>query len=96
MKKVVDDCYCANNKIPVINGDKCIRCLECVDVCPQSAIKAPSNNSCAKCVKYCITMEVPCTPSKVIFDYKLCDSCGKCVEVCKTGAIYFLEQNKKC
>ncbi len=26
---------------PVINKDKCIRCGQCVDVCPKGAIKMP-------------------------------------------------------
>jgi Pyruvate/2-oxoacid:ferredoxin oxidoreductase delta subunit len=81
-------------KLPVIDSLICKNCKKCIEVCPNNAIKAVWKNSCAKCVKYCLTMRVPCNPEKIIFDYEHCDNCGICIETCTENAIYWysLEQ----
>jgi len=78
-------------KVPVADQSKCRKCNACVDVCPPKAISVISNTTCAKCIKYCISMPVPCHPEYVIFDYDICDSCGKCIEACSHGAIYMID-----
>jgi len=76
-------------QLPIIDFANCVKCMNCVTACPRSAIVEPINTSCAKCVKYCISMEVPCSPENIIFDYALCDSCGECLSACPEGAIYW-------
>jgi hypothetical protein len=34
------------------------------------------NFCCAKCVKYCSTMEVPCEPARIAICAERCDGCG--------------------
>jgi hypothetical protein len=59
-------------------------------VCPKNAILESSNNCCAKCIKYCMTMEVPCSPEYIVFDYDTCDSCGHCITSCQHKALYWV------
>lgn len=72
---------------PVIDPTLCNDCRECVAACPQHAIQEASNYACAKCVKYCISMEVPCRPANLAICHQLCDGCGACVDACVQGAI---------
>ncbi len=81
-------------RVPVIDFTKCKRCKKCIDVCPNNAISMSFNNCCAKCIKYCLTMEVPCHPKEIIFKYEKCDSCGLCVKTCPEDAIYWHETSK--
>ena len=81
-------------RIPVIDFTKCKRCKKCIEVCPNDALSISFNNCCAKCIKYCLTMEVPCHPKEIIFKYEKCDSCGLCLEICPENAIYWHEINK--
>jgi ferredoxin len=76
-----------SGKFPAVDLKKCRKCNVCIDVCPEKAILTSSNNCCAKCIKYCITMEVPCSPEYIVFDYDLCDRCGLCISSCPYGAI---------
>lgn len=81
-----------NNKferLPVIDASKCIDCEKCVAVCPENAIYKIVDVACAKCIKYCISMEVPCNPAHYIFCYDLCDACGKCVISCPSEVIHW-------
>ena len=71
----------------VIAASRCTRCGACISACPRGAITDPSGNSCAKCVKYCSSMEVPCTPGSPCISRALCDGCGDCIVACKQGAI---------
>ncbi|MCP3965943.1 MAG: hypothetical protein GY718_06240 [Lentisphaerae bacterium] len=50
------------------------------------------NTTCAKCVKYCSIMEVPCQPPNIIFNYKQCNSCGLCLKMCPEKAIYWFKE----
>ena len=83
------------SQYPIINADKCVKCKLCIEVCPTNAIHIPAKSSCAKCVKYCVTMQVPCAPEKLIFDYDQCTACGNCLPACPEQAIYwFFPENK--
>lgn len=79
----------SNIKLPVIDFLKCKKCNKCIEACPNNAIIEPLNTSCSKCIKYCILMEVPCSPKNLIFDYELCDTCGLCIKACPDKAIYW-------
>ena len=72
---------------PVIDHSKCILCGLCYDACPQGAIKKMPNPVCDKCIKYCISMDVPCNNMNYVICKDLCDSCGLCVSVCNYHAI---------
>ena len=76
-------------KLPAVDYKKCRRCNKCIEACPVKAILESSNNCCAKCIKYCMTMEVPCNPEYIVFDYQLCDRCGQCISSCPHDAIYW-------
>ncbi len=80
--------------IPVIDSSKCIRCDKCMIACPTGAIKNATNNTCAKCIKYCISMKVPCNPAHYVFSYKKCDACGLCVIACDVNAMYWVDKTK--
>lgn len=75
------------NLIPVINFSKCVKCEECIKACPHGVISRESLNTCSKCIKYCVSFDVPCKENEYSFKYQLCDSCGKCIEACKHQAI---------
>jgi ferredoxin len=77
-------------KIPVIDFTKCRKCKQCIKICPSQAISVSFNNCCAKCIKYCLTMEVPCQPKEIIFKHELCDTCGLCLKICPESAISWL------
>lgn len=79
--------------LPAVDAAKCNSCYSCVEACPRNAILVPMNTTCAKCVKYCLTMEVPCSPEHVVFSYDLCDGCGICVEACPRDAIYWFKRS---
>ena len=49
---------------PVIIANLCINCDECISICPTHAIYKKTVASCAKCIKYCISMKVPCNPDQ--------------------------------
>jgi Pyruvate/2-oxoacid:ferredoxin oxidoreductase delta subunit len=77
------------SQLPVIDNSKCTKCDDCYIICPLGAIVKSSNTACAKCIKYCISMKVPCDPLNYVFCYEKCDSCGLCVSACKSEAIYW-------
>jgi Pyruvate/2-oxoacid:ferredoxin oxidoreductase delta subunit len=81
-------------QVPVIDYTLCIKCKKCILVCPIDVISDPVNFTCGKCVKYCIAMEVPCSPDQFVFNYEACDSCGKCLEHCPEDAIYWHKVTK--
>ncbi len=76
-------------QLPVIDYSLCTQCKICIEVCPSVVISDPVSFTCGKCVKYCITMEVPCSPDQFVFNYEVCDSCGICIEHCPTKAMYW-------
>lgn len=71
---------------PIINHDKCIRCLICWIVCPEPAISVvdkPYRTTAGREWKY--SMEI---------NYEFCKGCGTCVEECPVKAIDFVEEVK--
>ena len=81
-------------RIPVIDKSKCTNCDKCVEVCHTNAILTSGNSACARCLHYCMSMEVPCNPGHYVFCYENCDSCGVCLDVCPVDAIYWLDSSK--
>lgn len=77
------------NQILVIDSSKCIFCDQCYNICPQRAIMKIPNPTCSKCIKYCISMQVPCNRENYVICADLCDSCGLCVTVCDHEAIFW-------
>ena len=77
--------------VPFIDVAKCINCEECITVCPTNAICKQYSYSCSKCIKYCLSLEVPCNPDHYIFCYEQCDTCGLCVTACSVDAINWFE-----
>ena len=71
----------------VIDPARCTRCGACILACPKDAITEPNGSSCAKCVKYCTSMEVPCSPAQPSISRGRCDLCGQCIVACREGAI---------
>jgi Pyruvate/2-oxoacid:ferredoxin oxidoreductase delta subunit len=76
---------------PVIDFSRCVKCEKCIAVCPHKVIHRENLMTCSKCIKYCITMDVPCKSNDYFFEYDLCDACGKCIEVCTHEAITMKE-----
>ncbi|HPS58631.1 MAG TPA: 4Fe-4S binding protein [Spirochaetota bacterium] len=74
-------------QVPVVDIDKCTRCNACVKACPVNAISVALNTVCAKCIKYCIVLPVPCQPEYISFDYNRCTSCGLCIQSCQQDAV---------
>lgn len=74
-------------QVPVVDSNKCTRCNACIKVCPVDAASIVLNSVCAKCIKYCIVLPVPCHPEYITFDYEKCTSCGKCIQSCQYAAI---------
>lgn len=81
-------------KVPVVDVDKCTRCNACIKSCPVNAVSVTLNSVCAKCIKYCIVLPVPCNPEYISFDYDKCTSCGLCVESCVQDAVVFMDSKK--
>ena len=76
-------------KYPAIDFTKCIKCEKCIEVCPSRAIFMSPNYCCAKCVKYCLSMKVPCHPKEIIVSNERCTGCGICIDTCPEKAIYW-------
>ena len=82
-------------RIPVIDYSLCTQCKTCIEVCPTDVISDPVSFTCGKCVKYCITMEVPCLPEQFVFNYEACNSCGICIENCPAKALFWRNASEK-
>jgi Pyruvate/2-oxoacid:ferredoxin oxidoreductase delta subunit len=80
-----------STRLPVIDFSLCNECNRCIETCPHKAIVEHMNYSCSKCIKYCVTMNVPCSPKKIIFTYELCDACGLCIPACPVHAIQWFK-----
>ena len=81
-------------KIPVIDLSKCICCDKCKDACPTGVIQKETRDACNKCIKYCMTLQVPCNPANYVFKYGKCDACGLCITVCVEHAVYWVNSKK--
>jgi Pyruvate/2-oxoacid:ferredoxin oxidoreductase delta subunit len=86
MKHTIDNTV---RRFPVIEAPRCNICGRCIDACPRNAILEHFNVSCEKCIKYCISMDVPCSPEHIVFSYDRCDSCGLCIAACGQNAMYW-------
>jgi heterodisulfide reductase subunit A-like polyferredoxin len=73
--------------------DRCVVCLECVDICE---VEVPDEfgvrNGTRKAVYRPIPQGVPLAP---LIDIEHCTRCGKCIEVCEVNAIDFEQKQKK-
>ena len=73
---------------PVIDYNKCIRCMVCWDFCPEPSIykedgsEKPAPNEALK------KLPVP------VIDYDYCKGCGICVNECPVKAIEFVKEVK--
>jgi Pyruvate/2-oxoacid:ferredoxin oxidoreductase delta subunit len=76
--------------LPSIDPVRCTDCRRCIPVCPRGAIFEPLNICCAKCVKYCMTLEVDCHREKPAIAIDRCDACGVCLDVCPEQAITWI------
>jgi Pyruvate/2-oxoacid:ferredoxin oxidoreductase delta subunit len=77
----------STTSFPIIDVDRCTDCRECISVCSRNAIFEPLNICCAKCMKYCMTLEVECKREKPAIGIDRCDGCGLCIPACPAGAI---------
>jgi len=77
----------ARTTVPCIAHALCDGCGICIVQCPTRALIEPGNTGCAKCVKYCTTMKVPCLLARVVVIDALCDGCGVCAVACPLHAI---------
>lgn len=71
---------------PVINHEKCVRCLICWIVCPEPAIDIIDKSyktQAGKEWKFSLGI-----------NYTYCKGCGLCVEECPVKAIDFVEEVK--
>ncbi len=69
---------------PIINQDKCVRCLLCWVYCPEPSIyiiDKPYRTSTGREWKFSVEV-----------DYNFCKGCGICVEECPVKAIDFVEE----
>jgi Pyruvate/2-oxoacid:ferredoxin oxidoreductase delta subunit len=71
----------------VVSHALCDGCGLCIESCPVGALVYPGDASCAKCVKYCSVMDVPCLPARVVLVDGRCDGCGVCESICPRHAI---------
>lgn len=82
-------------QLPVIDISKCTKCDKCYIICPHGAIVKESSSACAKCIKYCISMKVPCSPESYIICHEQCNACGLCFSYCPEQAIYWVTISEK-
>lgn len=90
---LISDYLDSQIKLPAIDFDKCNRCRNCIKVCPNNAISISLDLACGRCVKYCLSMEVPCTPKEICFSYDKCSACGVCLDECPEKAIFWANPN---
>ncbi|MFX1331244.1 MAG: FAD-dependent oxidoreductase [Promethearchaeota archaeon] len=76
----------------LISTDRCVVCLECINVCP---VEVPDALNLGKSQRKAIYRPIPQgAPLIPVIDIESCNKCGKCVEVCGVDAIN-LEQKAK-
>ena len=81
-------------RLPAVDPGRCDGCGRCASVCPTGAVRVPNAGSCAKCVKYCLSFDVPCSRESLPFDYEACDACGRCIDACTTGALSWTDRGQ--
>lgn len=81
-------------RLPTVDPARCDGCGRCASACPTGAVRVPSADSCAKCVRYCLSLEVPCSRESLPFRYEACDGCGRCLEACHTGALSWADRER--
>ena len=76
-----------------VDLDKCVVCLECINVCEEEMEDEYGiRGSTRKVIYRPIPQGVPLAP---VIDMEKCTKCGKCVEVCHVNAIDLEEKPKK-
>jgi len=71
----------------IINKHNCTKCGKCYEICKDGAVERVKNQFCSKCIRYCISLDVPCNTFYYLIVQEKCTSCGKCIESCPVGAI---------
>ncbi len=77
----------------IFDGEKCILCGGCVDVCPElclrivSADRLAGNGDLGRAVAERLGGMPPADASAIVKDETVCIRCGLCAERCPTGAI---------
>jgi len=74
-------------RLPTVDSSRCDGCNQCIKACPRAAIYKPGEVTCSKCIKYCLSMEVPCSHARIAFSYEACDACGRCLSACVPRAL---------
>ncbi len=79
---------------PIFNGDLCILCGGCADVCPESCLRLVdvatlrgNDDLRAACVARYGHLPAPGEQGAIIKDETCCIRCGLCAERCPTGAV---------
>ena len=90
----------------IFDGNKCILCGGCADVCPQlclkivSAAELPKDNEPQKILDSCLKGDDVEKASAIIKDESVCIRCGLCAQRCPTGAItmerFIFKDNPTC
>ncbi len=91
----------------IFNGEKCVLCGGCVDVCPQKCLRIVSLREITEAagdVSDACTAQLAGCPaedaSAIIKDENICIRCGLCAERCPTGTItmerFHFEEKPKC
>ncbi len=76
---------------PIFDGDLCIQCNGCVDVCPMDCLKLVpvseigEDEQVAAVIDRCLSKWT--TVSAMLFDPTRCIRCGLCANRCPTGAV---------
>jgi ferredoxin len=78
----------------IIDQHLCVKCGKCAEVCPDGAVLRKKNDFCSRCIRYCMTLEVPCNPLSFFIDNEKCTNCGLCVDACPERAIMLIPKRE--